>query len=202
MYGIIKKIRNWYFVNNLHNFKAFLWTKHFLGKYKYLFEFKKLQFIALIDVIPHALLRSLELSLYIFLDPSRKPIPSPNFLKSFINSVHLYFIVIKYFPLYQLYYANKMGYIHEQYVWIIYIYDYICKIRLIDLTFYVIFPSVRVFVQLANDKTRWTIKSEQNLGEVTHNALTVFWNETFTFWSSFQLRHIMHSMFLRNFDIF
>lgn len=83
-----------------------------------------------------------------------------------------------------------------------YIYDYICIIRLIDLTFYVIFPSVRVFVQLANDKTRWTIKSEQNLGEVTHNALTVFWNETFTFWSSFQLRHIMHSMFLRNFDIF
>lgn len=55
-----------------------------------------------------------------------------------------------------------------------YIYDYICIIRLIDLTFYVIFPSVWVFVQLANDKTRWTIKSEQNLGEVTHNALTVF----------------------------
>lgn len=83
-----------------------------------------------------------------------------------------------------------------------YIYDYICIIRLIDFTVYVIFPSVWVFVQLANDKTRWTIKSEQNLGEVTHNALTVFWNETFTFWSSFQLRHIMHSTFLRNSDIF
>lgn len=55
-----------------------------------------------------------------------------------------------------------------------YIYNYICIIRLIDFTVYVIFPSVWVFVQLANDKTRWTIKSEQNLGEVTHNALTVF----------------------------
>lgn len=74
-----------------------------------------------------------------------------------------------------------MGYIHEQYVYMNYIYDYICIIRLIDLTFYVIFPSLWVFVQLANDKTRWTIKSEQNLGEVTHYALTVFRNETFTF---------------------
>lgn len=55
-----------------------------------------------------------------------------------------------------------------------YIYDYICIIRLIGFTVYVIFPSVWVFVQLANGKTRWTIKSEQNLGEVTHNALTVF----------------------------
>lgn len=57
-----------------------------------------------------------------------------------------------------------MGYIHEQYVYMNYIYDYICIIRLIDFTVYAIFPSVWVFVQLANDKTRWTIKSEQNLG--------------------------------------